>query len=100
MTDTTITLVDGTHGGDLLAAYAEAKAAADKAAKAEAAAKAALQAAIGEATEVVYNGATVATWRGEERSSLDIARVKAEAPEVYAAFQRVQTVKKWLWKGL
>lgn len=54
---------------------------------------------MGNADTATRNGVTVATWKGQKRSSLDIKAFKAARPDVAAEFSKTTTTRVFLLKG-
>ena len=54
---------------------------------------------IGDADTATINGATVATWRGQTRESLDIKAFKAACPDIARQFSRQVITRTFLLKG-
>lgn len=54
---------------------------------------------IGTADAATINGVTVATWKGQQRQSLDTKLFKSECPELAARYMRNITVRAFVLKG-
>jgi predicted phage-related endonuclease len=54
---------------------------------------------IGDADTATINGATVATWKGQTRDSLDIKAFKAACPDIAKQFSKQVTTRTFLLKG-
>ena len=54
---------------------------------------------IGDADTAIINGATVATWKGQSRESLDIKAFKAACPDIARNFSKQTTTRTLLLKG-
>lgn len=65
----------------------------------ESEAKARICELMGEADTATINGATVATWRGQTRESLDIKAFKAACPDIAKQFSKQVSTRTFLIKG-
>lgn len=52
---------------------------------------------VGDNTEATIGGRVVLTWKSRVTSRLDQKRLKAEQPEIYAAYVKSDASRVWRW---